>query len=127
MLRPLCVSSKCLLGNYTLRKSLALTLPFRFFQDISKDLRFRKNAIQAILGPMLMLVPQGHVISFYQANITTIMSTLKSEIRSNPSDEISLGSIEEKSCCFYLMQISFFYAVTYAGISIGCFLTDAYP
>ncbi|GAB5585937.1 hypothetical protein Unana1_00837 [Umbelopsis nana] len=69
---------------------------FQFFQDISKDLRFRKNAIQAILGPMLMLVPQGHVISFYQANITTIMSTLKSEIRSNPSDEISLGSIEEK-------------------------------
>jgi DNA-dependent protein kinase catalytic subunit len=54
---------------------------------------------------MLMLVPVSHVIAYYQANITVIMGILKSTAPSYMQADLPLDFIEEKSCCFRLMQI----------------------
>ncbi|CAO3672189.1 unnamed protein product [Umbelopsis ramanniana] len=87
--------------------TITASVCFQYFLDKTKDLRFRKNAVKAILGPMLRQVPQGHVIAFYESHVTTIMDILKAEVASHQLD-IPLDTIEEKTCCYNLMQISFF-------------------
>lgn len=52
-----------------------------------------------------MLVPTSHVVAYYQANITIIMGILKSTAPSYMQADLPLEFIEEKSCCFSLMQI----------------------
>jgi len=101
-LQPLSVSSKHELQCFNICKPCTDPMISRYFLDETKDLRFRRNAVKAILGPMLRQVPQGHVLAFYESHITTIMDILKAEVASHQLD-IPLDTIEEKTCCYNIL------------------------
>lgn len=83
-------------------RCLKCLLP-RHYQDEHLDMKMRKNAVKLVVS-LLSQVPNDYVVEFYKANIVFIMRSAKAELLRRGTDEEVICDMEEKSCCFLLMQ-----------------------
>ncbi|KAI9491166.1 hypothetical protein BDB00DRAFT_874560 [Zychaea mexicana] len=89
------------LGPTDFKKTVSIC--FNFYKDEKQRMDWRRAAINLIIS-LHALVPEGHVVTFYMDNIRYIMSIVLREALRRGSDQEVMDDMEERMCCFRLMQ-----------------------